>query len=78
MEIEKIYDTWSSNQTDSEEIKVMWCKLEKYLYSQCSGSVQETIEEYVGELEHLIECQAFCAGYMQAFLLWKEILHMSE
>ena len=76
--INNLYQTWSSDQSDSQEIKDTWCDIEEYLYINCPEQVREYIEDLIMAIAKKAECQAYRAGFCEAFLIWIEILNTME
>ena len=71
--LEKIYEVWSMNHSDTADILRKWCELDTYLYDVCADSIRENIEDYIMECGKLLEKQSFISGFELAFQLWAEI-----
>lgn len=77
-ELEKIYELWSNEQSDTSDIIHKWCDLDAYLYDTCSDGVRENIEDYIIEYGKSLEKQSFIAGFVQAFQMWEEIYCLND
>ncbi|MDO4322788.1 MAG: hypothetical protein Q4C61_09700 [Lachnospiraceae bacterium] len=73
-ELQKIYELWSTEQSDNSSIKNAWCEIMQYLHENCSETIREEIATFILDFGKLTEQQAFTAGFQQAFILWAQII----
>lgn len=73
-ELQKLYELWSTEQSDNSSVKNAWCEIMEYLYQNCSETIREEIAAFLLDFGKLTEQQAFLAGFRQAFLLCVETM----